>query len=455
MRVICELPHPTVQTIQLFVSRQDSNAPRANKRFLTSIIRSTDDHNKAVLKAQAVAAEEIKRGRREQEKRERRERAEEAVRARLSGGRHKHTRSSGSHRHMSSRHSLRGDREGWDRWDGRTANREREGRVRNVNWETWDGGEEKPGESKEGKGKKREEAKGKEQHESRRRDGRGKDRRRRRRRRKANDTNDNAGRATRNRSRTASPRRNTEDRLQWKRSASRHRSPSPRRSSGKDREHALDDLYTSEDSDDNIRRCLDVFNSLDDDLVPSSSNTPPPPIDFSSCGHKSDLHHNHTGLSAGPRHFPSALKSKSESCSRSSSHTRSMSFSSSSSSLSPGPSPPPNLPSKMDKYFKDSYDPRLDIAPLSTVPNIPATGLISDVEFEGWDAMLELIKLRRQDKEERKRLERLGLLDKKDKKGKGKDKAKDIFGSANLLDIEYKKRGSVREWDLGKKDLSF
>jgi len=94
------------------------------------------------------------------------------------------------------------------------------------------------------------------------------------------------------------------------------------------------------------------------------------------------------------------------------------------------------------------------------VPNVPATGLINDVEFEGWDAMLELIKLRRQDKEERKRLERLGLLDKKDKKGKGKDKAKlDILsvvnGSANLLDIEYKKRGSVREWDLGKEDLSF
>lgn len=114
----------------------------------------------------------------------------------------------------------------------------------------------------------------------------------------------------------------------------------------------------------------------------------------------------------------------------------------------------------MDKYFKDSYDPRLDTAPLSTVPNVPATGLINDVEFEGWDAMLELIKLRRQDKEERKRLERLGLLDKKDKKGKGKDKAKlDILsvvnGSANLLDIEYKKRGSVREWDLGKEDLSF
>ena len=414
------------------------------------------------MKAQAVAAEEIKRGRREQEKRERRARAEEAVRARLSGGRHKHSRSSGAHCHMSPRHPFREEQEGsyeegWDRWDGRTANREREGRVRNVNWETWDGGEEKPGESKEGKGRKREGRKGKEQRESRGRDGRGKDRRRSQ--KKTNDTSDNEGRTRRYRSRTASPRRkrNTEDRLQRKRS--RHRSPSSQRLSGKDRRHALDDLYISEDNNDNIPRCLNVSNSPHDDLVPSSSNIPPLPIDSSSCDRNSDLYHHHTGSSAGPRHFPKS-KFRSESCSRSSSRTRSMSFSSSPSSLSPGPSLPPNLPSKMDKYFKDSYDPRLDTAPLSTVPNVPATGLINDVEFEGWDAMLELIKLRRQDKEERKRLERLGLLDKKDKKGKGKDKAKlDILsvvnGSANLLDIEYKKRGSVREWDLGKEDLSF
>lgn len=120
----------------------------------------------------------------------------------------------------------------------------------------------------------------------------------------------------------------------------------------------------------------------------------------------------------------------------------------------------------MDKYFEETYDPRLDVTPLSTTPNIPATGLINDAEFEGWDAMLELIKLRRQDKEDRKRLERLGLVDKKDKKGKGKEKVKTgvvesasvINGSGgSILDIEYKKRGTVREWDLGKEgvDLSF
>ncbi|KAJ8453916.1 hypothetical protein ONZ45_g19513 [Pleurotus djamor] len=41
----------------------DSNAPKTNKRFLTSIIRSTDDHNKTVLRAQALAAEEVKKAR--------------------------------------------------------------------------------------------------------------------------------------------------------------------------------------------------------------------------------------------------------------------------------------------------------------------------------------------------------------------------------------------------------
>ena len=50
---------------------ESNHAPQTNKRFLTSIIKSTDDRNKAVLKAQAVAAQEIKREREEQERRER------------------------------------------------------------------------------------------------------------------------------------------------------------------------------------------------------------------------------------------------------------------------------------------------------------------------------------------------------------------------------------------------
>ncbi len=112
-----------------------------------------------------------------------------------------------------------------------------------------------------------------------------------------------------------------------------------------------------------------------------------------------------------------------------------------------GPSPNPAVPSKMDKYFDSTYDPRLDVAPLS-MPTIPATGLISDAEFEGWDAMLEIIRMRRQDKEDKKALERWGILQDKDKDmGKASEKKGE---EVSALDIKYKKRGSVREWDLGK-----
>jgi len=105
----------------------------------------------------------------------------------------------------------------------------------------------------------------------------------------------------------------------------------------------------------------------------------------------------------------------------------------------------------MDKYFEDSYDPRLDVATL-TVPNVPATGLVSDAEFAGWDAMLELIRQRREDKAERKRLERLGISkDQIKKKDVGSGAAgRWASGGDSIMDIEYKKRGSIREWDLGK-----
>jgi len=110
----------------------------------------------------------------------------------------------------------------------------------------------------------------------------------------------------------------------------------------------------------------------------------------------------------------------------------------------------------MDRYFEESYDPRLDVAPL-TAPKVPATGLINNAEFEGWDAMLELIRVRREDKEEKKRLDRLGLSKEKVKVKKNVSISSsaavaDRWSSegVSVLDIEYKKRGSVREWDVGK-----
>lgn len=116
----------------------------------------------------------------------------------------------------------------------------------------------------------------------------------------------------------------------------------------------------------------------------------------------------------------------------------------------------------MDKYFAESYDPRLDVAPLTaSIPAVPATGLIDNAAYEGWDAMLELIRIRREDREEKKRLEKMGIstksLKKKDKDRKGKGSGTLNGGMSgwaedevNVMGIEYKKKGEKREWDLGK-----
>ena len=68
--------------------------------------------------------------------------------------------------------------------------------------------------------------------------------------------------------------------------------------------------------------------------------------------------------------------------------------------------------------------------------------------------MLELLRQRREDKEEKKRLERLGLSTSKVGKVKTvEDIGSWMSGGDNLMNIEYKKRGSVREWDLGKEGI--
>lgn len=105
----------------------------------------------------------------------------------------------------------------------------------------------------------------------------------------------------------------------------------------------------------------------------------------------------------------------------------------------------------MDKYFEDSYDPRLDVTSLS-VPTVPKTGLINESEYEAWDAMLELLRQRREDKEEKRKLEKLGfnMSDKKIPTSKPK---KCSEGADSIVEIEYKKKGSIREWDLGKEGL--
>lgn len=104
----------------------------------------------------------------------------------------------------------------------------------------------------------------------------------------------------------------------------------------------------------------------------------------------------------------------------------------------------------MDRYFEENYDPRMDVS----APKVPATGLLNNAEFEGWDAILELLEARRHDKDEKKRLQHLGLS--KDEIKATLSKPAATFGkSSDIMDIAYKKRGAVREWDMGKESDEF
>ncbi|KAG5644158.1 hypothetical protein DXG03_009053 [Asterophora parasitica] len=454
----------------------DSNAPRTNKRFLTSIIKSTDDHNKTILRAQAQAAQEVKHEREEQERRERRARAQEAADAE----RRRRTGKSSRRRHSR-------EDEGWDRWDGRTADRKRKARA----WETWDGEDEedeedrnrpkRPHRSGERRGGRDEDSGRRSKRErgsSRSQRDRSRDRRRSekkpsRRRRSKDDSRERSprsrsppdeGDARSSRRDTNRHRSHRMQRLSASASPLRDHSPSVSQTDGsssnrhklkRSTKYALDDLGSDtaprsrhhsprrspsparsevESREEELRRKLSSRN-IEQAAAGSSKRRRTPPRD----------------LSRSPS--PKPKRHKTDSTSSRTARTRSISPDDASRHSTPGPSSPPiQLPSKMDKYFEESYDPRLDVAPLA-VPKVPATGLINNAEFEGWDAMLELLRVRREDKEEKKRMERLGIT-----KDKGKDKkgASDSVGDrwnaegVSIMEIEYKKRGAVREWDLGK-----
>ncbi|KAH9486458.1 hypothetical protein JR316_0000523 [Psilocybe cubensis] len=431
------------QGIRAYISSNvsDPNAPKPNKRFLSSIIKSTDDHNRTILKAQAQAAQEVKREREEQERRQRRARAEEAAEA-------ERLRRSG----RSSKRKRANDEDGWDRWDGRTAERKKVSR----NWEVWDGYDEDE-DSEKPRRRRRSRSKPRSKSRARKQDGssrthhfeddekeEGSHRRRHRRGhsrstspRRIDSTNvsrdphdEGSGRHKHHRSRERyHPRRsNSRSPARRHRSRSQSEDSNPRkRKRSRSPKYALDDIRDDVPSKD--RRS----SSLLSESRPSSRRT-------DSRGYEQP--------GAADNFDPAvALSSK-----RSSSPAPSR-------SPSPGPQPAIQLPSKMDRYFEESYDPRLDVAPL-TAPKVPATGLIDNAEFEGWDAMLELIRIRREDKEEKKRLERLGLLPPKEKSKSKKSGVVVDSGpavadrwageTASIMNIEYKKRGSVREWDMGK-----
>jgi hypothetical protein len=113
----------------------------------------------------------------------------------------------------------------------------------------------------------------------------------------------------------------------------------------------------------------------------------------------------------------------------------------------------------MDKYFEESYDPALDVGPSSGAGRGKngEYGFVQPGDFAGWDHMLEVVKQRNIDRAERKKREKESGGKSKDKKKKGRedpvvDQWKASGDDTNLMDIVYKKRGAMREWDMGKDD---
>ncbi|KAF5332621.1 hypothetical protein D9611_005162 [Ephemerocybe angulata] len=473
--VMAMIPAQDTNALPTARLNRDSNAPRPNKRFLTSIIKSTDDHNKTVLRAQAQAAQDLKLQRLAQEKEERRMRAEEAVEAeRLrrrmasSGGgdrdRDRDRRSASRSRKGKEREressrrrdgerarSIRGsegtaerrgsgsrqrgrgsgdDSETWDRWDGKHARREGGERRRVRDWATWTGGDVDSDVAEEA-GRLRIRASHSRSPERRTRRGerdrersmspraKGKEVERRR-----YDDDEDEGRLPRRRGRREEDGERQRSRSTSSRTA---RSPSPKRRP----RHALDDLS---DGDGEVGSPKPRTQHL---KVESARHSPRPTgsrkRDRSLSPEPSSSKRSKTKSSKHRKHRRSPSRARSPSASRSPPRT-------------PTPGPQVAPPSKMDKYFEDTYDPRLDVAP----PTVPATGLISDAEFDGWEAMLALMQQRQQDKEDKRVLERMGVSSSSKKKlVDGSVSA--AVESGSIMDIAYTKRGAVREWDMGKK----
>ncbi|KAG2115388.1 hypothetical protein BD769DRAFT_1077188 [Suillus cothurnatus] len=409
----------------------DPNAPRPNKRFLSSIIKSTDDHNKTILRAQALAAQEIKREKDERERRDRRARAEEAAAAeRMRRRRPDHDELSWDSRRECDRRRDKDRNKGKEKSSGRHHKNDKDddsyyrNRPSSRRHQSRSASKERDSDVKHRKSSRRS--------LSPKRASSSDNRQHRRHRR--HDDNDSR-KKRRHTSRSTSPCRTkspaqpvSEIPVSRKRTRSVSLSNDDDRKTTKQARH-LSRRNTRSPSRSSQTSPDDEVVEFTEEILPSFKGKAGAPDEFCKLPPRT------LSPSPPPRRPQHAVAS---------SGCRSP-------SLSPPPLPPTRLPSKMDKYFQDSYDPRLDVATLP-VPNVPATGLVSDAEFEGWDAMLELIRQRREDKAEKKRLERLGISqDKVNKKGTDSGVAdRWASGGDNIMDIEYKKRGTVREWDLGK-----
>lgn len=412
----------------LTIHRPDANLPRANKRFLTAIIRSTDDHNKAVLRAQTEAAQDARAERIEEERKERRARASEAGAERL-------------RRLMGGASRRRDDHNNWN------SDRRRHRRSRSRSAEKLSNENEKYERSRRGKSRhpRRSES-------PRRTDDKGEGGSSRRQRTLDGD----------NQSRKRTPSISSQTR----------RSPSPLRSKTRSRNSDAngDSIHSDREkrkqpkSPSRSSKKVSQKDELPVALTESRSSHSSQPPEAAVANDLTDRVREASENSS--QHEPGPARSRPQRRKEPASPT--LSEEEDIERLRPRRRPrtekvpvnadrssPGTVASKMDKYFDASYDPRLDIEPM-TVPTVPATGLIEGTEFEGWEAMLDIIRQRREDKLERKRLERQGLLIEKGSSKKIVIKGEMASSSAwkgegtSMMDIQYSKRGSVREWDMGK-----
>ncbi|KAG8715940.1 hypothetical protein FRC11_012559 [Ceratobasidium sp. 423] len=346
----------------------DSSVPKTNKRFLSSLVKNVNDHNKVVLQAQAEAAEQVKEARRHEEMKDRRRRAEEATDDRM----------------RVQRLFSQGLRSPGDSWKDRSRRRD-EGRS---------------------------------------------ERRSRSPRRRDRD------------SRTPSPRRRSRSPRRRSRSPSRkHRSSRDERKS--ERRHRKRDRSLSEEDDRSSKRHSDrkrdSERSKRDDSDADVKRRSKKGKDRAGNDYHRKGDSSLTPEPVGPT--PASSSSKRSTRSPSPTHV--------------GSSDPATYSSKMDKYFSASYDPRLDVEQ----PSMNASGLLEGPQWEGWEGMLEVMRLRAQDKEEKKRRERedreKDKFDRKRAKEKGVSKLSSSIvpestEEVGLMDMKYKKRGAVKEWDLAK-----
>lgn len=433
--------------LTIVLHRPDPNAPKTNKRFLSAIIRNTDEYNKAVYKAQTEAMAEAKAEREEQQRQERRARAKEATEAerlrRLMGG-SSSRRDDNWSRSREDRHVKSGNERRHERNERDSRHEDESHRHRRHHRRLCSASGERHRDS--------------ERHTRRNhRDDSGddsKDDSYRKRRRDKDDKEEGSSRSNRRHSRSRDPEKlERKSRGHREEESSkpkkRRRRPLSDESDSEDRRHKADRkrdreraAEQQEDWDDTKSslkgkgverlKAPSMLSSRDASIVsspkphrgrasaetvseasgsvgrPTADTKAPSTVDLSEQFRRREV------ALASPPPPASPTLSEEEDIERLRPGRRKR--------ASPGPrspSPPNGISSKMDKYFEQSYDPRLDVGPLS-IPTVPSTGLIDGSEFERWEAMLEIIRQRREDKAERKRMDRLGISKDKEKGGTGK-----------------------------------